>query len=163
MSRMNGRTRKKLYDLLIKRDGPNCRCCGALESERQLIIDHRDNNNSNNNPDNLQLLCRSCNYLKNPRGSERPVDMCVSHGWSRDLSEIEISRTKKPKFKKFVAKWVNEEREVPEEDLIYSGSESLDICPITDYRYLRPMCSRDGIYERVKKVGRFVIRYKSGI
>jgi len=162
VSRMNGRTRKKLYGFLIKRDRPYCRCCGVLADERQLVVDHRDNNNSNNDPDNLQLLCRSCNYLKNPRKLERPVDMCVSYGGSQDMSEIETSRRKKPEFKKFVAKWVNEEGEVPEEELINSGAERLDLSPITTKRYLYPMCSRDGVYERVKRVGTFVVRYKSG-
>jgi len=163
VSRMNGRARKKFYEFLIKRDGPCCRCCGVLADERQLVVDHRDNNNSNNDPDNLQLLCRACNYLKNPRGSERPVDMCVSYGWSQDMSEIETSRRKKPEFKKFVAKWVNEEVEVSEVDLIYSGAESLDISPVTAQRYLRSMCSRDGVYERVRKMGGvFAVHYKSG-
>jgi len=163
VSRMNGRTRTKLYEFLIKRDRPYCRCCGVLADERQLVVDHRDNNNSNNDPDNLQLLCRSCNYLKNPRGSERPVDVCVSYGGSQDLSEIEISRTKKPQFRRYVATRVNEEREITEEDLIYSGAESLDISPVTAQRYLRSMCSRDGVYERVKKMGGvFTVRYKGG-
>jgi len=65
MSNMNGVTRKKLFPLIATRDGEYCRCCGALPDERQLVIDHKDNDNSNNNLTNLQLLCRTCNYLKN--------------------------------------------------------------------------------------------------
>jgi len=72
---MNGPTRKKLYTRIAERDGEFCQKCEKLSSEGQIIVDHIDNNNSNNSFENLQLLCRSCNYKKNPR---RPVDECVS-------------------------------------------------------------------------------------
>ena len=48
MSNMNSRQRHKAYSYLKKRFGAYCRGCQALESERELVIDHRDNNNFNN-------------------------------------------------------------------------------------------------------------------
>ena len=153
MSKMNGPTRKKFYDFLSNHNGEYCRCCGNLPTEGQLVIDHRDNNNENNSQDNLQLLCRRCNYLKNPR---RPVDMCVSEEESPDQSEMEVSRTKEPSFRKFVCHQISEEKSIPEQELINSGSEYSGISPVTAQRYLNKMCSKVGIYQR-RKIGRTVI------
>jgi len=74
VSKMNGTTRKKLYKMISNRDGEYCKGCSKLPSEGQLVVDHRDNNNSNNSLRNLQLLCRTCNFIKNQK---RPVDKCV--------------------------------------------------------------------------------------
>ena len=132
MSNMNGLTRQKLYPLIASRDGEYCRCCGVLSHERQLVIDHRDNNNSNNNLDNLQLLCRTCNYEKNPR---RPLDN-VSECLNEDETELQKSTRLEPLFRKFVFHEVNELKEVPELDLINSGAEDIRISPVTAKRYL---------------------------
>jgi len=153
VSKMNGPTRKKFYDFLSNHNGEYCRCCGNLPTEGQLVIDHRDNNNENNSQDNLQLLCRRCNYLKNPR---RPVDMCVSEEESPDQSEMEVSRTKEPSFRKFVCHQISEEKSIPEQELINSGSEYSGISPVTAKRYLNKMCSKVGIYQK-RKIGRTVI------
>ncbi len=161
MSRMNGPTRKKKYKHVAKRDGEHCRRCGALHTEKQLVLDHKDNNNNNNDVDNLQLLCRSCNYLKNPR---RPLDLSESEFVSEmDLSEIEINRTKEPLFKKFVCHELNELGEVPENGLNYSASEDIGISPVTAKRYLNKMCSSRGILERVIRAKTVFVRYKKEI
>jgi len=93
MSKMSGPMRKKLYRIVAERDEEYCRCCGKLPNEAQLVLDHKDNNNSNNYHENLQLLCRSCNYLKNPR--REPVDLCVSASMvDGTTSEIDTNRRK---------------------------------------------------------------------
>ena len=157
MSRMNGMTRKKLYRSISQRDGEFCRGCGALPFERKLVVDHRDNDNRNNESSNHQLLCRKCNYLKNPR---RPVDLCVSVDESPDQSELEVNRTREPIFRKFVCHEINERTSVPELELINSGSEISGISPVTAKRYLNKMCSPLGICHR-HQVGKIiVIEYK---
>jgi len=156
---MNGITRKKIYSKLSSRDGEYCKGCGKLSSEGQLVIDHRDNNNRNNNSSNIQLLCRSCNYLKNPR---RPVDLCVRNSESLE-TEIQINRTKEPQFKRYVGQRVNEEGKVPEFDLINSGAEILDISPETTKRYLNKMCSSAGVYHKMVIGNTSVIKYKAEI
>lgn len=156
VSRMNGPTRKKAYQFLVKQDGEYCKGCGALPSERQLVVDHRDNNNSNNNPDNWQLLCRPCNALKNPR----PVDVCVSENGSQ-ATELQVNRTKEPKFKKMLAQLINEKQYHEEKDLTNSIAERLDLSPVTVKRYLDKVCSSHGIYQRHKIVDTVVIRYKN--
>ena len=159
MSKMSGPMRKKLYWIIVERDGEYCRCCGKLPNEGQLVIDHKDNNNSNNDPKNLQLLCRSCNYLKNPR--PEPVDLSVSESViDGTTSEIDTSRRKEPIFRKFAFHLVNEMYEVPQNDIVYSGAEEIGISPVTARRYLDKMCSGRGIFEKVNRVKTVVIRYK---
>jgi len=148
VSKMNGRMRKKFFELLWKRDGPYCKCCGKLAWERPLVIDHKDNNNSNNSPENHQFLCRSCNYLKNPR---RPVDMCVrtSPPISPD-SSLAINKRSEPEFRKFVYEELNnlngddKKYGIETTSLINAGAEKVEVCIVTAGRYLDKMCSSSG-------------------
>ncbi len=153
MSNMNSRQRHKAYSYLKKRFGAYCRGCQALESERELVIDHRDNNNFNNHSNNWQLLCRSCNYIKNPRLVERPLDVCGGGCDSLDReTEITINREKEPKFREYVELRVGEEKQVPQQDLIHSGAEYCGCSIKTTARWLAKMTSSQGEL-RKKKVG----------
>jgi len=152
---MNGPTRKKAYQFLVKRDGEYCKGCGALPSERQLVVDHRDNNNSNNNPDNWQFLCRPCNALKNPR----PVDVCGSENGAQ-ATELQVNRTKEPQFKRMLAQLIYEKEHCEEKDLINSIAEILELSPVTVKRYLDKVCSSHGIYQRYKERGSVIIGFK---
>ncbi|MGY5149571.1 MAG: HNH endonuclease [Candidatus Nitrosopumilus sp. bin_68KS] len=143
---MNGRTRKKMYDFLCKRDGEYCKMCGKLPWEGQLVIDHRDNDNSNNSPENLQLLCRSCNYIKNPR--DEPLDMCVSSS----NESIKINKSKEPKFREFVYTNIDENGSIDYEDAVYSGSEIVGVSPETAKRYIRKMCSKVGKLSKFRHI-----------
>ena len=160
MSRMNGSTRIKFYELIANRDGAYCRGCCALDKERQLVIDHKDNNNNNNDLTNLQFLCRSCNYLKNPR---RPVDECVSEYESGAQNEIQINQRKEPAFRRFVFHELNEYSEVTEHDLISAGAEDIGISTVTAKRYLDKMCSSRGLCKRITLVNTTLIRYKPNL
>ena len=160
MSKMNGPTRKKIYQILVARDSEYCQGCGVLSSEKQLVIDHKDNNNNNNNLSNLQFLCRSCNYLKNPR---RPVDECVSEYKSGAQTEIQINQSKEHAFRQFVFHELNELNEVPEHDLVNAGAEDVGISPVTAKRYLDKMCSSRGICTRETGIKSTVIKYKSDL
>lgn len=81
MANMNKRKRDIIYPQIVANIGGIEICCNcgatpfdleASEKDPMLLIDHIDNNNSNNAINNLQLLCRGCNTSKNhPR---RPVD-----------------------------------------------------------------------------------------
>ena len=153
MSNMNSRQRNKAYSYLKMRFGAYCRGCQALESERELVIDHRDNNNFNNHSSNWQLLCRSCNYIKNPRLVERPLDVCGGGCDSLDReTEITINREKEPKFREYVELRVGEEKQVPQQDLINGGAEYCGCSIKTTARWLAKMTSSQGEL-RKKKVG----------
>lgn len=157
---MNGQTRQKLCLIVSQRDGTFCKCCGALPSERQLILDHKNNNPKDNRPENLQFLCRPCNYLKNPR----PQNSYVSENEAPDIeTEIEINRVCEPQFKRYACQRRNEEGPVEEKDLMNAGAEAVGVSPVTTKRYLDKMCSSHGIFQR-KKIGRkIVIDYKLDI
>ena len=85
MSNMNGRTRTKFYGLLSDRDGDHCAFCRISATKKQLVIDHIDYDNSNNDMVNLQLLCRRCNHIRN---SGKSGDTCESY---KKESEIDVS------------------------------------------------------------------------
>lgn len=86
MSNMNKRTRDILFPKIIQKLGGMAVCCNpecgatpfdleASGKDPMLVIDHIDNNNSNNAINNLQLLCRSCNTRKNhPRNIDEPTN-----------------------------------------------------------------------------------------
>ena len=162
MSNMNSRKRKTAYPYLKNVFGPYCRGCQALESERELVIDHIDNNNKNNNPSNWQFLCRSCNYIKNPRLEERePLDVCVSVSGPFDIpSEIKINRTKEPLFRKYAEEEVKANVQVIEQELINSGAEKLEFSPVTANRYLKKMYSSAGKLQRIKTKEEYYIIMK---
>ena len=55
---------KKHRSFIIERDGGRCKHCKKEVSGRNATLDHVDPNGPSE-PDNLQLLCRSCNSRKN--------------------------------------------------------------------------------------------------
>lgn len=161
MSNMNGRTRKKLYQEIAGNSGEYCRMCGKLPWEGQLIVDHRNNDNRNNSLENLQLLCRSCNYLKNPR---RPFDKeCVNEGGAEGETELQNSKKNEPLFRKYVYQRLNENdnRPLPEKDLINGGAEHVGNSPVTCQRYMNKMCSLEGPLQRWRYVKTVVVGYNS--
>ncbi len=152
MSNMNSRMNKIARAYLTKKFGAHCRWCQALESERKLEVDHIDNNNKNNNPSNWQFLCRSCNYIKNPRLKERePLDVCVGVSKPFDIpSEIKINREREPLFRKYVEEEVKANGQMLERELINSGAEKLGLSIRTTPRYLVKMYSSAGTLQRIK-------------
>lgn len=156
---MNGNTRKKRYDEVARRDGNYCRGCQRLPTERPLVLDHIDNNPKNNKKENLQILCRKCNYEKNPRG---PVDLCENENEneSENKSELQVNKVKEPKFKSYVHQRMWEEGQVPQSDIINSGAEHVGISPITAKRYLDKMCSSAGTLQRRRVVETIIIEFK---
>lgn len=153
---MNGPTQKKLYSILVIRDGEHCQRCMALPPKIKLVIDHKDNNNSNNDLFNLQLLCRRCNYLKNPR---RPLDL--SEREDDGESELQKGRRLRPLVRSFIFHEIHERGEVPEKELLDAGAEEFACSQITIKRILDAMCSFRGLLERVLRVRIAIIRYKS--
>jgi len=96
-------------------------------------------------------LCRSCNYIKNPRLVERPLDVCGGGCDSLDReTEITINREKEPKFREYVELRVTEEKQVPQQDLINGGAEMFECSQKTTRRYLEKLTSSEGRYERRK-------------
>lgn len=57
-------TGRTSYRALLKRCGKveKCSVCG-IDDKRLLVVHHCDSNRKNNNPENLEWLCRNCHCL----------------------------------------------------------------------------------------------------
>lgn len=159
---MNKDTHDKLYPLIIDRDGEFCRGCGKLSfetKESKLLIDHKDNDSSNNILSNLQLLCRSCNYFKNPKEDLSEIE-------ERELSpEMKKNEVMEKEFRRWIFGYVSENLTILVEDAIYSGAEIIQGSPESTRRYIKKMRSKAGMYEIVqlqdsKKYLRFKKEYR---
>lgn len=169
MTRLNSRQRKKWYNFLVVRDGEKCNHCGVTPKlhGKKLIVDRINNNDPRYIPENIQFLCYSCNYKKNPRKKERkPLDQCVCESVKMEeekaelepLNEIQINRLKEPPFRKYAEKRVATEREVSYDDLKHAGAEVVKASPATTEKYLRKMCSSAGPFEKFKSGNEFLVR-----
>lgn len=158
MVQINGRTRPEFKNMLWERDGGFCQRCFRIPPDITLVIDHKDNNSLNNDFDNLQLLCRRCNFLKNPRNTSRHVS--VSSDPSDPPEPILINRNKEPQFRKYLAQRINEAERVPQNDIINSGAEILGVSPVTIRRYLDKRVSSEGAYTLKRIGGTVVVCYK---
>ena len=161
MSRMNKRTRDRLYPILAKRDGEECSICGCIGNASSLVIDHFDNNNRNNELENLQLLCRKCNAIKNSRGKGKRktlVDVAQHITTSR---EIILNEKYEPMFRKYLEKKCSEEFPVELKDLIASGAEITDASQTTIIRYIDKMCSSAGRFQIIDEDGIKYVEFKT--
>ena len=142
---MNSHTHSIVYQFLAKFEGEYCKMCGISATQRRLVVDHIDNDNNNNHPDNYQLLCYKCNYLKNPR---RPLDICECVRTVPEIqSEIEINRTVEPLFREYLSQTFANVESMPKKEIVNASASYLDVSPITTSRYLDKECSIEGNYE----------------
>ena len=149
---MNSRTRKVLYQQLVKRDGEWCDTCKQVGDSKTLVIDHKDNNNAHNEPSNYQLLCRSCNNRKNPRGPAKKKSTVYVRGDEyepprRPTPEFEKNKKYEPIFRRWLEGKIKELGKMELHDTIYSGAEIAESSPATINRYLGKMCSSEGKFE----------------
>jgi len=165
MGGINSKKRKKLYRFLVDRYGELCHICGKKPSEVQLVIDHKDNNSKNNHFDNLQLLCRGCNYFKNPRREPFDVGERVRVDESiRPPTSIEKNIEIEPKFLHCVEELLEKNESVMQkDDLIDSTAYVIGASPTTTARYLRKYCSSVGPFELVRDGKITLVRKKQKI
>jgi hypothetical protein len=99
--------------------------------------------------DNLQLLCRPCNYKKNPRISERDSSDFSSENKQTGFSAISINQEKEQKFRDFVYEAIifGERRNHSKKKIVDSGAEVVGISPITAKRYFEKLSSFAGLLE----------------
>jgi len=148
VSNMNKQTHDKLYPIIVERDGDICHSCGRLHYLKPLVLDHIDNDNSNNEPNNLQILCKSCNKKKDSLKKET-LDMCVRKVYSKNDS-LTINREKEPRFRRYVYERLDFKGDVEVDEMVYGIAEEISISPETAKRYLRKMCSSSGKLEEYK-------------
>ena len=140
--------RRKFYpECVEKQGGEYCKKCGLTpdelrkwgRSEPVLLLDHKDNNNKNNEPENHQLLCRSCNRIKNPH---KPTIL------ERSMTpEMSINKKSEPYFRNWLLGKIMEKGHVGYNDAVDSGAEECEVSIVTIKRYLRKCLSSAGMYE----------------
>lgn len=155
MTRLNSRQRRLLYnELLIKQGGEYCAMCGRTRMQLiadglsgNLCIDHKDNNNKDNNIGNLQFLCHPCNTKKNHPTIEQPQQRVMT-------PEMALGRAYEKRFRK----WVSGLIQTPENHgllqydfLVHSGAEQIGCSSETIKRYLKKMTSKAGAYEWLER------------
>lgn len=160
---MNSRTRKRLYPLLVKRDGERCAICRGHGTTLTLVIDHVDNDNSNNDPANVQLVCRKCNLEKNPRGglNQSPIYVDTNAYESRKRPSPELQRNMdcEPAFRRWLYRKVKTKGRIEFHDAVNAGAEKAGCSQATIVRYIQKVTSSEGIYQVVPDLegeGKFI-------
>ena len=163
MARMSGPKRKKLYQRLVLRDGECCYIGGEPGNSKTLVIDHADNDHSNDALANLHLFCRSMNQVKNPRGRGHKmlssVCVCVCEGLAELESNLTISAEFKknqqaePDFRHWLFAEVWRKGSLSLDDAIDCGAAVAHCSQETIKRYIRKECSRVRPYQVIEDVG----------
>jgi hypothetical protein len=154
MSRMNSRTRKKVYAHLASLYGERCAICKRKGTIDTLQIDHIDNSNHNNPPDDLsnyQLLCASDNSRKNPRGKGkrgRLSEGAIEIEKKRVLSaEMEKNEESESIFRHWLYKEMTTKGEMLLQSTIHSAAEEAHCSQQSVTRYMQKVCSDAGMYQ----------------
>jgi len=146
---MSKPVREKMYPLIAqKQKGEYCVYCKKdlfilKECGRSpiLYIDHIDNNDDNNHPSNLQLLCVSCNTTKNHPSKEIFIRSPTPE--YRDSKKNQIA------FRNMVfGKLITEEHRngLQVDRLVNNAAERLDCSQQAIKNYILKMTSDEGMY-----------------
>ena len=176
-------TRLWAYRFLCLRDGEQCARCFNIPTAQNdtLDIDHVDGDDWNNDPDNLQLLCRSCNVIKENKrraGGAPPSDQyaCEREGKegkaqtrvSKDIvnykegsTEMQANFLFELDFRKWLLGKIRDQGGYPKLDAIASGAEVVGCSPSTTARYLTKLTSNEGpLWERKDMLGDLMLVMK---
>ena len=169
MTRLNSLQRKKIYKLLVDRDGEKCNHCDRNHPKvKKLVIDRIENQGDYSDIIRLQLLCFRCNYLKNPRKQERiPLDESKSVYVSPEnmdldhMTSIDINKQKQPRALPYLEQRLDDSPNgVDYGDMVQSLSIKLSSSPITADRYVKPYCCSVGPFEIIQDSKRRILRRK---
>ena len=155
-TRMSAARRAKLYPVVAAQQGGEyCVMCGQTPIElaaagrsSQLCIDHSDNDPSHNDRRNLQLLCHSCNTIKNHPRAADPDDKPPG-------PELAIAKRAVPGFRSWIFNEFlpDHDKCYPLKELLDDAAEYLDVSQETVRRYLGRACSKYGMYATVYPLG----------
>jgi len=142
---MNSHMRDIWYPRIVKKHGSsNCRGCGKTvfkDKEPKAILDHI-NNKFVNTEENLQILCRSCNRIKNPRKKSM-----LQHATT--YSQMKNIKTEQ-KLRGWIFKEIAERNGQWEyEDAKNSSAEKFNCSPETSRKYINKLISSQGPLELV--------------
>ena len=136
--------------LLTKTQMGLCALCHEPGIEE---IDHVNGDPSDNHPDNLRGVHKSCNIRQRNLTLKQSAESVIVS--ERELeqvasAEIDISRDKEPAWRKWMFERVGKPEPLYVEEAIYGGAEFVGCNPQTTRRYLGKVVSPQGIYSLVK-------------
>jgi hypothetical protein len=186
--RFSTETRAWIYRYLCLRDGEKCAECGITPAEIKLLnnkpmtrngleIDHIDNNHNNNGESNFQLLCPTCNTIKentHRRGRPKaPKCPCVCVRAETDIMkdalpyaeaspEMRANAQYETSFRTWLLEYIRNNGYVGKVDAVNAGAEICGCNPSTSGRYLAKLTSLAGpLRESKDRTGAIVISYKA--
>ena len=167
--RFTERQRRRIQGLLLERDGPNCRACGASPNGTTNHIDHIDNDKGNDVESNWQFLCASCNTGKLNRHKaslarlgesvqRRVTNKDKDHDPSLNTpplhlneenlpSVVHMSRANRKAFLRWITDRLDREDSVVYTDVLYAGAKIIDCDPESIRKYLKIESSTAGTIE----------------
>lgn len=158
MANMNKATHDRLHPLIVEKQlGEYCVGCKrdpfiltTIGKDPKMLIDHIDNNNENNDLENLQLLCRGCNTMKNHWRHLPNIEDDLNDSPSYILKK---SKQNEFKFRNYTMGRLQEpgaNYHVHLESLIADGAEFCKCSPQAIKNYILKMTSpREGIFKTV--------------
>jgi hypothetical protein len=163
MSRMNSRNRKKYFQMIVERDGGAfCFVGGEHLTFETAIIDHLNNDNSDNRLENLHLLCPSMNSVKNCRGRDKRhqilspmsgniyTQMFENERLRTNSVELIINMKAEPNFKHWLFWKIIHDGTIFFEKALNGGAAFARISQETIRRYLKKELSELRFYEEAK-------------
>jgi hypothetical protein len=171
-------TRLWAYRYLVIRDGEQCaRCFETPTAQNTLDIDHIDGFSQNNDPDNLRLLCRSCNVAlgnsargssdhlvrvrerKEGKASTRVAREVVKY--QEGSQEMQANFLFELDFRVWLLERIRTLGEFPRADAITAGAELVGCSPATTARYLSKLTSSAGpLQESRDMLGGIILQLK---
>ena len=140
MSNMSKSNREKYYPQIVQRDGEFCQGCTKLLNEIGILeIHHKDGDTSNNDLDNMVLLCHGCNHKIEKK------DQAISQ---RDYTpEHKKNIEKEPMYERWLyGELMLNNWHIPLEDAIDDGAYTIKVSVETIKRYLRKLTSKSAPY-----------------
>lgn len=120
-----------------------CICCGKplqWYQEPIAIVEHKDNDPTNNTDENIHIYCRGCNQLKNPRKAKKRITEKM-HITSMEQTQSQAINTR---VENPWRAWTIGKIDLyapdgfPVEHAIYGGAELFKCSPATIDRYYLP-------------------------
>ncbi|HYL66188.1 MAG TPA: HNH endonuclease signature motif containing protein [Nitrosopumilaceae archaeon] len=139
---MNKKQRNFWYPKIVaKQGGEFCLGCGLIKektSDQILLIDHKDNIKNHNIIENLQLLCRTCNRIKNPSKIVQ---------YERPMTPEMIKNVRgEAKFRHWLVNKILENHSILLVEAKFGGAEVCGLGPDTIAKYIGKVVSNEGWY-----------------
>lgn len=149
-----------IYRYLVQRDGDICRLCGKPPKQPfTLDIDHKDNDKTNDDPNNLQLAHPICNKKKEielGRTREKKVTEVSIEGspatrivkdtvdYSSGSPEMRVNSFCEIEYRRWLIQKIGFEGSIVKKDAINAGAEHVGCSPMTTARYTEKLTSEKG-------------------